>query len=106
MEKENIDHDILIRLEEKVERLIKDVSNMKDGVYRKIDNIEIKVNNLQSDHVLLSHKEIKKKIEQCNMFIEEFKTTIRDLKYLIGIAGVMGAIIAYVTRFIFDFIKK
>jgi hypothetical protein len=77
------DHDLLIRLDVKLQRVSDDIQDLKEGISLRLSSVE-------------------KQVTDNSQWIHDFKLT---WKVLIGIASVCGGVVGFVISVIFQFLK-
>ena len=91
--KPNNDHDLLIRLEAKLDQVILDVKDLKDGTTMKIANLELRVNELEDCHKQIDPPKMSTRLNSLEDWVMEQKINI---KWLITIASFIGGIAGYI----------
>src|SRR3990167_6603461 len=90
------DHDTLIRLETKVDQIVHDIKELKDGVNVKISNLEIRVRSLEKIVSESEPVENIKKLDELYKWMIESRISIR---LVIAIASILGAIVSFIIEF-------
>lgn len=91
--KPNNDHDLLIRLEAKLDQVILDVKDLKDGTSMKIANLEIRMNEIEDCHKQIDPIGASGRLKVVEDWVTEQKINI---KWLITIASFIGGIAGYI----------
>jgi len=96
------DHDLLIQIDGKVNRLITDVKEMKDGVSAKINQVETRVTALEkiTDEFDLARRG--KQIDEMYQWMHDYRLTF---KVLIGIAAAIGGVVGFILSSLNDIIS-
>lgn len=89
------DHDTLIRVEAKVDQIVTDIKDLKDGVNAKVSDHEQRINVLEriKDEVNLS--ETMKSIKDSAQWIHDFKVT---WKVILAVAGGVGGFVGFLIN--------
>lgn len=96
------DHDTLIRLESKVDTLIVDVKEMKDGTSTKIAALETRVESIEKVHEKIRPEESVKLLGEVVDWQKQYKLTWR---LVIAMVSAIGAIVGFLTNLVVDFFK-
>lgn len=101
MPRENAsDHDLLIRLDTKVDQLTKDVKLMSDGISTKIASIDIRVNAIEKLIDETQPLEVIKQIKDNTEWISGFKLTWKLLLAVFStVSLILGAILGSFSLF-------
>lgn len=96
------DHDTLIRVEAKVDALIADVKEMKDGTNLKLIDHEGRLKSLEKI-VDETNPEVRvKQVDELVQWKHDFSLTY---KVIITIASVIGAMVGFVASLLLDIFK-
>ena len=91
------DHDTLIRVESKVDQLVKEVKDLKDGTTIRIIALETRMDNMETVRDAYNPKDLVPKILEHDQWIHDYKLTQR--LFLLA-AGAGGGIIAFLINFL------
>lgn len=101
MPRENAsDHDLLIRLDTKVDQLTKDVKSMGDGVTLRVSNIEMRINDLEKLRDEIQPETLAVVVRDNAEWIKGFKNTWKLLLAVFStISLIVGAILGSFNLF-------
>jgi len=91
------DHDTLIRVESKVDQLVKEVKDLKEGTTTRIIALETRMDNMETVRDAYNPKDLVPKILEHDQWIHDYKLTQR--LFLLA-AGAGGGIIAFLINFL------
>jgi len=91
--KPNNDHDLLIRLEAKLDQVILDVKDLKDGTSMKIANLEVRLNEVEGCHKQIDPLNAVVRLRAVEDWVTEQKINI---KWLITIASAVGGMAGFI----------
>ncbi len=92
------DHDLLIRLDQKVDNLIISMDKLNDGTTQQLAQHDLRINALEKLHEELNPKEIATQVKDNTDFIKSFKITWRLMIFTTSIiSAVISFILALVT---------
>lgn len=95
------DHDLLIRVDAKVDNLALDVKDLKDGFSARLVTVENKITQYDKILAEYSPEPIVKQLHENTQWIRDFKTTNRVViglfTFLAFLAGILGTIVSTST---------
>ena len=86
------DHDLLIRLDTKLEQLSEDIKEMKNTQAHRIESTEKRITNLEDIIQNMNPEQIKKTVDENAVWIHDFKLT---WKTTMAIASTIGAVVGF-----------
>ena len=81
------DHDLLIKLDTKVDNLALDIKELKDGLTVRMAAIELKVVGYDKIIAEADPTGTKKKVDELGAEIHDFKTTVGIYRVIAGVIG-------------------
>lgn len=87
---QRMDHDTLIRLEAKVDQVVSDIKEMKDGTTTKMVDHETRIKSLESNVQVIQPETSIKQLREMVEWKSNFQFTWR---FIVGASGTVGAII-------------
>lgn len=101
------DHDLLIRLDEKMNALSKEFKDYGDGaktdiilIKKRADDQEKRIDAIEEFHTSLNAPLLVKQIQADHEWINGYKKTYKIMLALVGLIGIIVGIIAGLTNFI------
>src|SRR3989304_10127424 len=89
------DHDTLIRVESKVDQLVKEIKDLKEGTTTRIIALETRMDNMETVRDAYNPKDLVPKILEHDQWIHDYKLTQR--LFLLA-AGAAGGILAFLIN--------
>lgn len=99
---QQMDHDLLIRLESKVDGLVIDIKDLKDGTSQKIADHEARLKVIELSHEKIDPEKAIEELHLASQWIHDFKLT---WKITLGIAGGVGAAISFFIDLLLNSLK-
>ena len=96
------DRDLLIRLDSKVDRIVGDIKELKDGTTARIITLEQQMNLMEKIRTEYDPTKIVPLIYEHEQWIREYKLTY---KIIVGVAAIIGAIVSFALKVVFDIIR-
>lgn len=93
------DHDLLIRLEAKVDTLIIDVKEVKDGTNTKLLDHEARIRSIEKIHEEINPIQAAKDFRDVQQELHDFRTI---WKFVVTVASAIGGIIGFGLSIIAD----
>lgn len=93
------DHTTLIRLEAKVDSLILDVKEVKDGTTIKLADHETRIRTIEKTHEEINPIQVTKDFKDVQQQVHDFQTI---WKFAITVAGTIGGIIGFILSVAVD----
>lgn len=94
------DHDLLVGLGIKFDRMASDIKDLKDGTTMQLVDLEKRVSSIEDIHREINLPETLKRV---NVSYEWIRTFRDRWKFLIGIASAVGAIIGFASAVAYHF---
>lgn len=92
------DHDLLIRVDQKVDNLIDSMDKLSDGMTKELADHELRINAIEKVHEELNPTEIAKTVQKNSQWINDFKITWKVLLFISSaISSIIGFILAVIT---------
>lgn len=96
------DHDLLITLNTKVDGLVTDVRDLKDGVYSRLQDHERRINRLEHDHVAIGGVETAyEQLKENTDFIKNFQ---RSWRLVAGFLGLLGSVLGLILQALLSYL--
>jgi len=100
------DHDLLIRLEAKLDQVSIDVKDLKDGTTQRIAILEARMDELEAVNTEIKPKDMAETLRQHDKWISEQKLNIRwSLSIASAIGGLVGFILSQLSG-LFELINQ
>lgn len=96
------DHDLLIRLESKVDSLIVDVKDMKDGISQRLADHDTRLRAMEKIMEDVNPNLRVKQHDELWQWRHDFQLT---WKIVIGIAAFIGSLVSFIIYLIFNILK-
>ena len=96
------DHDLLIRLESKVDSLIVDVKEVKDGTNTQLTDHETRIRVVEKVHEEVNPIQTVKEFRELQQQMHDFKTI---WKFVITVASVIGGVIGFALSLVTDSLR-
>lgn len=96
------DHDLLIRLETKVDQIVIDIKEVKDGTKAQLISLDQRVKAMEELRDKLAPVELHKMILEDHQWIHDFNL---KWKIILGIAGTIGAIVSFLIYLILNIVN-
>ena len=93
------DHDTLLRLEVKVDALIADVKELKDGTNLQLTEHELRIRIIEKVHEEINPLQVVQEFKEVQLKIRDFQTI---WKFVVTIAGAVGGIIGFILSVVAD----
>lgn len=91
------DHDTLIRLESKVDTLVTDVKELKDGTTAKLIQLETRISALEKIGEQYNPRDLVPKILANDQWIHDYKLTY---KIIISVAVIVSSIVGFLMAIV------
>lgn len=93
------DHDTLIRVETKMDQLVSDVKELKDGLTFRVSQIEMRVADLEKLRDEIQPKTAMMKLEEVYQWKHDFKLTWKVILGIVSVtSSIAGAVVSLVLR--------
>lgn len=96
------DHNLMIRLEAKVDGLIIDIRNLKDGTGQKLTEYESRIKALEKVHEEINPLRVAQEFQEVQQQVRDFRTI---WKFMISIASIIGGVIGFTLSLVADSLK-
>lgn len=94
------DHDLLIRLESKVDDIASDVKDLKDGTGTKLNEHELRIRKLEET---AEKAQVDKRLNQIDELITWMANTKVSIKYVIAIVATATSILTFFLKLALDY---
>jgi len=94
------DHDMLIRLDTKVDSVIDNFKSLQDGMQARLLTVESKIRDIDAVHAQVDPLGSKKQIQEDAEWIHDFKLRWKFIVFLIGFLGGVASVILTIISFI------
>lgn len=94
---QRIDHDTLIRLESKVDSLITDIRDLKDGTSQKLTDHETRLRVIEKIAEQSQPETNLKKLNDLYQWKHDFQVR---WQFVVGVAGLIGGVVGFVLTLI------
>lgn len=93
---QSLDHDTLIRVETKMDGIVSDIKEMKDGTSKTLADHELRIQSIEDIVQITSPLETVKDFRKLQLEVRDFKTTANAFRLIAGLVG--GAIMYLLTQ--------
>lgn len=94
---QRIDHDTLIRLESKVDSLITDIRDLKDGTSQKLTDHETRIRIMEKMAEVSQPEANIKKLNEVYGWVHDFKVR---WQFVVAVAGLVGGVVGFILTLI------